>query len=204
MRYAAGRAMIVAMGIAVGLALIGAGPTRAGTTIQLGQVGPATQCLSGGTFIQASVAEAPSYTVPSDGRITSWSHQANDSSTPGTGRLQVLRPTGGLSYTLVARSVHRAFVSDLLNTFPVDIPVKAGDIIGFRLNSGLPACQLNDTVGGLGVVFAAEDPDLGTSLTFIGPDSSGRLNISATFDPDDPAPPPPGPAALDTSATKGK
>ncbi len=145
--------------------------------------------------------------MPADGTITSWSHQANDSATPGTGRLQVWRPAGGTSYSLVGRSGLRVFLTDVLSTFATKIPVKAGDVLGFRLHSGAPACLITNTVDVVAAVVAA-DPTVGTTLDFPPGIAEGRVNISATLDPADspPADSPPGDGdgGLDSSATKGK
>ena len=75
-----------------------AGPAQAGTPIQLGQLsqGDPGTCGIVTDVVQAAVAGPPSYTVPSDGVITSWSHRGNDIA-PGTGRLQLWRSIRGVS-----------------------------------------------------------------------------------------------------------
>lgn len=211
MKHVVGKASLAAAGLTLVLALLWAGPARAGTTIQLGETSPtAATCTDGNpglgfgsSFVQQAVAGPPSYTVPSDGRITSWSHHANDSAVPGTGALQVWRPTGGTDYTLIGKSGLRVFLVDQFSTFTTDISVKAGDVLGFRVHTNAPACLIKNTVDALAAIPGAE-PGLDTTLSF--PDGTGspegRLNISATLDPDDPVTPA-GPS-LDTSATKGK
>ncbi len=205
MTRAAGKARLAAIVLAFASAVLWAGPAHAGTPIQLGEVGPATTCLSGSSFVQVSVGAPPSYSVPAAGTITSWSHQANDSASPGTGRLQVWRPAGGTSYTLVGRSGLRVFETSKLSTFATDIPVKAGDVLGLRLHSGAPACLIENDVDVVAAVPFSADPKLNTTLEFPPGIAEGRVNVSATLDPTD-APPPPsaGPTSLDSSKTKGK
>jgi hypothetical protein len=199
MTRTARRGRLSATALAFAVAVLWAGPAQAGTPIQLGQLsqGDPGTCGIVTNLVQAAVAGPPSYTVPSDGVITSWSHRGNDIA-PGTGRLQLWRPAGGTNYTLVGRSEIEAFVAGVVDTFATDIPVSTGDVLGFRSDTAGTGCT---GAGGVGDVVRFDgantsDPPPGVMRDMSSPSDGIRLNVSATFEPADP----PGPA----SATKGK
>ncbi len=170
------------------LAVLWAVPAKAGTPIQIGQLSPGNPALCGpSNFVQTAVAGAPSYTVPSDGVITSWSHKGH-AMTPGFGRLQVWRPAGAPNFTLVARSANQTFAAGI-NNFATNIPVSAGDLLGLRLSTSNGGCFFSSITSGdvarsdgSGSSDAApgETRDMSTTLV------SRRLNVSATLDPTDP------------------
>lgn len=193
--------------LAIAVVAASAGPANAGTPIQIGELAQADPGVTCTDFsaVQASVGGPPSYTVPSNGVITGWSHRGDDT-TPGTGRLEIWRPAGGTSYTLVGRSVFRAFIAGEVNTFATSIPVSAGDLLGFRGGASGAGCGFLGASAGdklsleLGSIT---DPAPGETRAFNLSILDARANVSATFDPADP-PLPAGPTSLDSSATKGK
>lgn len=192
------RGRLSATALAFAVAVLWAGPAQAGTPIQLGQLsqGDPGKCGVVTNVVQAAVAGPPSYTVPSDGVITSWSHRGNDIA-PGTGRLQLWQPAGGTNYTLVGRSEIEAFVAGAVDTFATDIPVSTGDVLGFRSDTAGTGCS---GAGGVGDVVRFDgantsDPPPGVMRDMSSPLAGLRLNVSATFEPAD---------GLDSSATKGK
>ena len=203
MTRTARRGRLSATALAFAVAVLWAGPAQAATPIQLGQLsqGDPGTCGIVTNVVQAAVAGPPSYTVPSDGVITSWSHRGNDIA-PGTGRLQLWRPAGGTNYTLVGRSEIEAFGAGVVDTFATDIPVSTGDVLGFRSDTAGTGCT---GAGGVGDVVRFDgantsDPPPGVMRDMFDAETPFRLNVSATFEPADP----PGPASLDSSATKGK
>lgn len=102
--------------------------------VTFGNLAPApaqTGCKSQGDLFQFLTAADTSYVVPENGVITSWSTRAG----AGTGQtleFKVFRPTGSGGYTVVAHDGPRPLVEDIVNTFKVDVPVKAGDVIGLN------------------------------------------------------------------------
>jgi hypothetical protein len=180
------RGRLSATALAFAVAVLWAGPAQAGTPIQLGQLsqGDPGTCGIVTNLVQAAVAGPPSYTVPSDGVITSWSHRGNDIA-PGTGRLQLWRPAGGTNYTLVGRSEIEAFVAGVVDTFATDIPVSTGDVLGFRSDTAGTGCS---GAGGVGDVVRFDgantsDPPPGVMRDMSSPSDGIRLNVSATFEP---------------------
>src|SRR5215207_9112712 len=93
----------------------------------------------GGSGITAfqSVSPSSKYTVPATGVLTSWSFQAAGSQVPQL-KFKVGRGTGANQFTIVGEDGPRTPLAGQLNTFPVSIPVAAGDVIGtYRASSGL-------------------------------------------------------------------
>jgi hypothetical protein len=96
-------------------------------------------------FLQTGRSAGPSYAAPSDGVITSWSFMAGDAETVLT--MRVFRPTGTADeYTVVADGSELKTIapSSGLHTFPTQLSVKAGDIVGIRSTSGGCAVNTND------------------------------------------------------------
>jgi hypothetical protein len=81
---------------------------------------------------QTSVSSGAGYTVPAPGGlVTSWSTQAG----PGDGQrlmFKVFRPAGAGVLSVVGHD-ERALTPNALNTFPIGIPVQAGDVIGLHV-----------------------------------------------------------------------
>ena len=96
--------------------------------------------------MQTGRASGPSYAVPSDGVLTSWSFQASSTSGQTTHmRMRVFRPTGTLhQYTVVGdgSSVLQTIPpASGLHTFATGISVRAGDFVGINSTDGTCATQ---------------------------------------------------------------
>jgi len=129
------------------LALAFAG--QASAQITLGQLAPTSpasgECGEGasGTFFwQLELSEGTSYEVPAPGGVlTSWSTRAAG----GAGQfltLKVLRPAGGTSYAVVGTDGPRALAPSAVDTFPTNLPVQAGDVIGTYNGSALESAKV--------------------------------------------------------------
>jgi hypothetical protein len=183
-------AAAVIAGSAVGLL---AGPAAASTT--LGQVGsdpnvlPCHQCSE----IQGSSSGArPSYTVPQDGVITSWTFHALGAG--GTARLRVFGPIGKIIAprqggppppppvdTLLAESANESFVLGETKTSPTRIPVKRPDHLGIAVD------------GPSGFTFSGDPLDSAAEFPYAAPVGDHeplilfagyRVAVSATLEPD--------------------
>jgi hypothetical protein len=177
------------MYLAAALAPLLLAPATASAATPLGQLAPTPiNCSGNANNVQLSVNSGTSYEVPSAGVITSWSHQAKEVSPgfAGSGRLQLWRPLGGTSFTLVGRSDLMGF-SVGLNQFGVRVPVNAGDLLGFRVGPGGvgAACQFPGGAG-LGTIGndAAGSSDAVPGETRDLPTEFGRLNVAAILEPD--------------------
>jgi hypothetical protein len=158
--------------------------TAAGQTT-IGQVSPAepsADCVNGPVqFFQTQVVSGPSYTAQRPGLLTSWSTNA----AKGKGQeleLRVLRPTGPGAYVVVAHDGPRPLVAKTLNTFPIGIPVQAGDLIGLTDAKGPieTACVFSGAVGDRIGHFFGDTPDQGAFKEEGMGDFERRVNVSAT------------------------
>ena len=120
--------------------------------------------------------------MPEVGTITSWSHNAG----PGASQMasmKVYRKTREPNFfTVVGLDGPRPLATSLVNTFPVDIPVQPGDIVGIdgtagavtTLFSSVPADTFFNRAGNL---------NLGDEASFSSIATGGRVNVSAILEP---------------------
>jgi hypothetical protein len=220
---------ILALCLAVTVSLFPlAAPGKAGA-ITLGQVAPSASVCDAGNYVQVGATTAP-YTVPAPGGvITSWSHHGK-SAPAGAGRLQVWRRVPGTGdFTLVGRSAIQPFAAGVVNSFPTEIPVSAGDRLGMHVGDSNTGCA---GPGGLGDAVALSpfatsgDPSPGAVVGMAVQPFAALLNVSAELelppsdgdpgpgdtepgdpgpgDPDAPGAPGIGPLTLDLHAKKQK
>ncbi len=185
------RAARIAIALAVACVVAAACAASAGAMVTIGQTGPATEDPYCGGFAQfdevtQAVAAGPSYAVPAGGGvITSWSTMGglNEQIFQELG-LDVLRRTAYATYAKVAEDPMHQLEPEAMNTFPVDIPVKGGDLIGVRAPSFLGG-------SGSACVFETEDPadegsysepalEVGETGEFTFDEDGYRVNASAT------------------------
>ena len=166
-------------------------PATAGTasaSTVIGQVAPgnppsSTCSISPRDDLQPTVTSGPSYVVPAGGvAITSWSTNASVE----VGQMlemKVFRKVGNPAiYSVVGHDGPRPITPATLNTFPVNVPVMPGDVLGFQHVNAADvdsACVFSAP----GETNAVRDGDLadGQSGDFsvTTPDSDSRINISA-------------------------
>lgn len=168
--------------------MLWAAPIGAQTT-QLGQLpsaGPELACAPGYNLAQVTVGSGPSYQVPSPGgTITSWQHRGYEGFGygAGSGRLQVWRSAGGQSLTLVGQSNLETFAAGQVQTFPAQIQVNPGDVLGLRIEDASLGCVFD--VGGPHQIYSqgagAPNPPTGTTIAFT-QGADGLLNVSATLE----------------------
>jgi hypothetical protein len=177
------------------LALLAVPAATAGAAVTVGQTAPVSEEASCSGFfvnedyVQTPTATGPSYVVPAPGGvITSWSTMAAlDKGEPQYLALAVLRPGGGSSYSGVATDRH-LLTPGVLNTFPVQIPVRGGDLIALELEnffgeSGEVECgfETKSKTDALGYI----EPALGIGEVgeVLPDDDEYRLNVSANLVP---------------------
>jgi hypothetical protein len=163
------------------LPLLAAAPAGAATTI--GQLAPGNPPTSGCgvsdyDIFDPTVTSGNGYVVPAGGdQITSWSTNGG----AGAGRtlaMKIFRLVSGTTYQVVAHDGPRP-INPGLNTFPVSIPVKAGDVVGINSGnsgSGLSSCFFSVTPE-TALFFNPGVAD-GSSATY-GPDPNLRANVTA-------------------------
>jgi uncharacterized repeat protein (TIGR01451 family) len=177
----------LAAGLSGGILLFAVGSASASTTIgQNGAGGPGT-CGAGNTFVQTGTGSGvPSYVVPAGGGvITSWSFLAG-STTGEQDKLKVVRPTGTANqFVVVGESLLETMTPSTLNTFPLRIPVQAGDLLGLFTVDGNDCIVSTHTPGNTDAYVAQTDPPPATTFTGIPESSSGEAyNVSAVVEPD--------------------
>ena len=171
------RRLLLFAGLA--FAALPAGSALAGTTI--GQTGGGAPCFPGG----GGVAADTNYVVPTGGTvITSFSFQSDSSNTGQQLDFLVLAPETGSDYSVVGKTGVVTLAGTGLETFPADISVQSGDILGFWTNaSELNNCA-HDVSSGGGALggFVGGDPNIGDTVTLNQPDSLLDINVSANLE----------------------
>jgi hypothetical protein len=183
------RSSLVAL-LACAAALAGAGSASAQITIgETGAPAAGTKlCIMGPYDNVPGGASAATFTVPTAGVITSWSNQAPE----GLGQeltFKVFRPAGAgpllPAFQVVGQDGPRSLTPNAVNTFPVEIPVKAGDLIGDNdVNAeAVPNACLLKTSSPADVVYWRGGSVLPGLLPFEASkaESGSRLNVSATL-----------------------
>ena len=152
----------------------------------LGQLPPASPPATCGAidtdWIQPTVTSGTSYVVPGTGTITSWSHWA----TTGTGQMVVMKVfrkvTDPSFYEVVAHDGPHPLTQSVLNSFLVNITVKAGDVLGLNgTDAANVACGFS--APGNSNLFRVGNLADGQSDAFTPVATDRLLNISAVFSP---------------------
>lgn len=174
------------------VALALSGSAAAATTIgQSAGAYASSGCANCGGF-EVSAASGTSYTVPSDGVITSYAIRTGSSVPTATdiAHFMVLRAAGGVSYTVVLHGDAQTFAGRSANTlesFPARVSVKAGDLIGNH--SSTTTVSPTFTAPGPNGIRSSVDfatAPTGATITAFDPAIPGspRLNLVATLEPD--------------------
>jgi hypothetical protein len=133
---------------------------------------PAINCVGPFTYLQTASPSRVSYVIPFDGVITSWAWHAGE--TPVTNlKLKVGHSVGGGQFVIDAEAPAGSQTPNAATSYPANIPVRAGEIIGITQNGG-----------------ACTSPDVGYQTTFWQgdvPPSPNPVTPFATF-PDRPLP----------------
>lgn len=172
--------------------LVLATAVSAAATITVGQLFPPESSCGDETYLQTGVASGTSYTVPAEGVITSWSFFTSDIAVPVL-KLKVARPVALDVFSIVGESSAGVQVPDRVNTFPADIPVGTGDVIGIYAKGG-GACATVTHAGGDTFVRDEGDPLPEMAAVFIPSNEAndGKLPVEVTVAVP-PSPTPPGP-----------
>jgi len=173
------------------VACLGLAPP-AGATVTVGQVAPSVAAVNQCSFpdpydeLQLTVATGAGYVVaPSGGVLTAWSTLAGDEPNQSVS-FKVFRPLGGEDFRVVALDGPRSLIPSTLNSFAVNIPVLAGDVIGFAVAGGTVApCSFSTDLEADSYGYRKGNAAVGEviSIPEEGPSQGGRLNVSATLLP---------------------
>jgi hypothetical protein len=179
------RAVVVVAGAAVSALVLPAAAAASQVKIGSTFVGAGCCGLGSNYIVQSTATTSPKYVVPAGGtKISSFSVQGNADSTAKV-QLKVFRKTATAgTYTVVGQSVAEALTADKLNTFPVSIKVRPGDILGLSNVSHTGREPMFKAGFAAGDVLSAANgsPTVGASFTFPPGNHSRpgfRLNVSA-------------------------
>jgi hypothetical protein len=156
------RLVAAVLGLTVVLVvMVGAGPASASTTI-----GNSTPIPSGSNIgCGANGAEVvdTGYVVPAGGGVIT---SLSSSAFAGQFDTQVLRPNGGNSYTVVGNTGLQTQNDGAVHTYPVNIPVNGGDVLGefFNGGGGQGCARVGGPGGVVQVYLIASDPPAGTTF----------------------------------------
>ncbi|HWC09493.1 MAG TPA: IPT/TIG domain-containing protein, partial [Solirubrobacterales bacterium] len=160
----------------------------AGAQITVGQIAPSLMvvnsgCSAGSGYneVQTKVAAGTSYQVPVAGVLTSWSTFPKEGGSLGLG---VYRPVAG-QYLLLAAD-GRTIAPGAVNTFPVAIPVQAGDLLGLVVPPSAGAsCAFATGDPADELIYKSGNAPVGSTIAFPPENTEGlvRLNVSATLLP---------------------
>jgi hypothetical protein len=175
---------------AVGV-LITCGVASAGAAVTVGQTfTPTNEWGGAGVFIQ-SASPGNSYTVPSNGVITSWSFEATNASPSPPLKLKIVRRVGGDDFLTVGDSQLETPTQGVLNTWSTRVPAQAGDLLSlyftddiFSYRSGVtPDYVTNEISGDPG--DPAVDPPPGTTVTYEGDSPNKQIDAAAVLELDE-------------------
>lgn len=175
-------AAVLSLGVLAALQLtVGASP--AGASVTIGQVADpnAGNCDAGTEFVPLGESSGNPYVVPGIGAITSWTVQAGEPS--GELTLKVFRKLADPArFQVVGHAGPQRLTPDGTagNTFPANVRVRPGDLLGLQAVSFAP-CAFKDPLG----QFAAFSGDLADgAVADFGPDTGISPDIQAVFVPD--------------------
>jgi hypothetical protein len=189
----------VLLGLGFAWLLVPIGDARAATT-QIGAVAEIAAAQvpapisSGGFGVQITEATDTYAVPPGYDAITAWTHSAG--TTPGLLTFKVYRPTGALHEFLVVGSDTQTVSAGSVQSFPVQIPVQAGDRLGLSSDDVELAYETFDAGDQIGF-YGADLPTGTTRATDGDPFPEFKLDVAATLTstppggaPGDPGTPP--------------
>jgi hypothetical protein len=152
----------------------------AATTV--GEVSPTpSDCGTNAGLVQSSAGAPPTYTVPFDGVLTSFTSWGIG---PGSqAKLLALRPPSGTLYNVAAKSEYGTFPDAGLETFPIQVPAQAGQLIAVygAVCLFFTANEADDVS-----VYMGAEPPQGSDAGFspVGGGAGTRVVLSATLESD--------------------
>ena len=157
----------------------------AGATVTLGQLAsapPSPDCPAtpppGVDYLQPSITGGNLYIARQAGTITSWSTRSSGAG--GTYVFKTFRRTSDPDVFQVIAQAPAHILTAGINTVPVSIAVRSGDMIGINESGGANSCTFPQT--GDAVLSRSGNLSEGSSGVFA-QQSNVRLNLSAVLDP---------------------
>jgi hypothetical protein len=156
--------------------------TPAGAAVTLGQLPPTAPSVSGcvatADYLQPSITSGNLYIARQAGTITSWSTRSAGGGATYT--FKVFRRTSDPDVFQVLAHAPPHPLTSGLNTVPVNIAVRPGDMIGLNESGGLNSCTFSQPFDA--VLTRGGDLSDGATGTFTA-ENDVRLNLSAVLVP---------------------
>jgi hypothetical protein len=163
-------------------------PAADATTVNIGQVDTPDQATDNGSctnctyLVSSTGAGSPSYVVPPGSWVlTSFSTQEDATASTGF-RFFLAEPAGGSDYTLRALSDPFPTAAGMLNTYPVQIPVQPGWVLGVR--TGTDGVTSRNTADAADVLRVYDNTNAGTTVPAGASLPMKELNASASLESD--------------------
>jgi RTX calcium-binding nonapeptide repeat (4 copies) len=181
------RLIVSALG-GVGLLAAMASPAGAATTI--GQIAPPGPDFCGGAtlFVTPQVESGtPSYLVPAGrGVLTEWSARGFSGATGSLG-LKVVNQTSAMHYQIAATDGPQPISADVVNHFPIRIPVSGGELLALWVPTGFQPCAYitafnPDVTEWRSGSFS--EPNVGETFVTDAMNTRERTNVEARLEPD--------------------
>jgi IPT/TIG domain/PASTA domain len=179
------RPMLSALAVLAALLAVPASSQAQLLTVgELAPPNPPANCTNGPFEVFPAGTAVSTYRVPSAGVITSWSTNA----AAGAGQtlsFKVYRPLGNNQFLVVGHDGPRPLLPSVLNTFPTQIQVQAGDLIGDNDENATSVPNACEFVGAPGDAAGYKEGTLGDGAIFEeeGATPGERPNVSATLHP---------------------
>jgi hypothetical protein len=155
-----------------------AATTEIGAVAEIAAAQVPAPISSGGFGVQIAEAAGTYAVPPGYDTITAWTHSAG--TTPGVLTFKVYRPTGALHEFLVVGSDAQTVSAGSVQSFPVQIPVQAGDRIGLSSDDVELAYETFDAGDQIGF-YGADFPTGTTRATDGDPFPEFKLDVAATL-----------------------
>ena len=172
---------VITIGVVCAGMLVGAGGASAdtvtfGSQFQ-GAIGSALFDGGAGTIVNTSLPAPLNVASPTDGTVIEWRF----SSQPNSFTPQVIRPLGGDLYTLAVAGPPQVGtgVGNILGPFPLNLPIKKGDLFGVAGGNNARFGVINHPGGSYAYFVPPLDTGPGRPRDYGGP-SPAEYAISAT------------------------
>ena len=178
------------MAVIVASALIAASASSAGAAVTIGQAasaGGAGDCGGPTLYLTSQVAPgSPSYVVPAGGGVlTKWS--AGGGNIDSTLELKVVNQTAPMNYRVVATDVPRTLLANVVNNYPIRIPVTGGEYLSLWVSATGQFCAYPSEPGDVTEYRSGSQPEPNVGDTFVTNAAAPipvRINASAVLEPD--------------------
>ena len=161
---------------------------KAAVATTLGQAGGTLTVCNGtvpaGITLDVGAAGSPAYVAATSGVLTSFTTVTNSK----TGQVRALvlgAATTPDRLAVAGKSPKQTVSTSKSNTFPIRLPIQAGQRLGLGWTASGMACAVQGVAGDVSKAAAPFDPDTTNDFVYSTTLSGFRPNISAVLEPDE-------------------